>query len=282
MLNKNIMTFLGCDNEYKDSDIVIFGAPFDSTTSYRPGARFASRSMRAESDSLETYSPYQDKDLEHLNIFDAGDLELSLGDTKIVLKQIEKMTTEILNDGKLPLMLGGEHLVSLGALRALIEKYPDLHIIQFDAHADLRDLYLNDKLSHATVMKRAWDLVGNQKIWQFGIRSGTKAEFQWAEKHTRLQKFNFSGLEKTVEQLQGKPVYFTLDLDVLDPAVLPGTGTPEAGGVSFEELRQAVMLVSKLKLVGCDIVELSPTYDPSGISTVTACKILRELLLAIN
>ncbi|MBU4440483.1 MAG: agmatinase [Firmicutes bacterium] len=280
-MNKNIETFLGCDNEYGESGIVVFGAPFDSTTSFRPGTRFASRTMRGESYGLETYSPYQDKDLEDLAIFDGGDLELCFGDTKKALEMIESYATRVLRDDKLPVMIGGEHLVTLGAVRAVARKYPDLHVVHFDAHADLRDNYLGATLSHATVLHRVWDLIGDNRIYQFGIRSGERSEFHWGKDHVTTQKFNFNGLSEVVDKLKGKSVYFTLDLDVLDPSVFPGTGTPEPGGVSFLELLEAIQKVSQLNVVGCDINELSPIYDQSGASTAVACKVLRELLLAI-
>lgn len=281
-MNRNIETFLGCDKEFEDARIVIFGAPFDSTTSYRPGTRFASRTMRAESYGLETYSPYQDLDLEDAAIFDGGDLELCFGDTNMALDEITAYTQQILDNGKLPLMIGGEHLVTLGTVRAVAKKYPDLHIIHFDAHADLRDDYLGAKLSHATVLHRVWDIVGDGKIYQFGIRSGERAEFAWGKEHVITHKFDFEGLEQVIEKLKGKPVYFTLDLDVLDPSCFPGTGTPEAGGVTFLQLLEAILKVGALDIVGCDINELSPLLDASGASTAVALKVLRELLLKLE
>ena len=176
-------------------------------------------------------------------------------------------------------MIGGEHLVTLGAVRAAVKKYPDLHIIHFDAHADLRDDYLGQKLSHACVMRRCHELVGDGKIFQFGIRSGDREEFIWGKDHVTTNKFDFTGLENIAEKIQNKPVYFTLDLDVLDPSCFPGTGTPEAGGVSFTELMSAIKSVSALNVVGIDVNELSPMLDQSGASTALACKLLREILL---
>ena len=278
-MKPNIETFIGCDNSYEESKIVLFGAPFDSTTSFRPGTRFASKAMRSESFGIETYSPYQDGDLEDFAVFDSGDLELPFGNTQRVLDQIEEHTAEILKDGKIPCMIGGEHLVTLGAMRAVVKQYPDVHIIHFDAHADLREDYLEERFSHATVLHRVWDLVGDGKIFQFGIRSGDRSEFVWAKDHVFTNKFNFYGLKEIVNQLQGKPVYFTLDLDVLDPSQFPGTGTPEAGGVTFLQLMDAIKLVSKLNIVGLDMNELSPPYDASGASTAMACKLVREILL---
>lgn len=283
MLNKNIETFMACNAEYEDAKTVLFGAPFDSTTSYRPGTRFGSRTIRQESFGVETYSPYQNKDMTDYSFFDSGDLELCFGSSEKALEDIEERTQTILEDGKRPFMMGGEHLVTLGAVRAVAKKYPDLHIIHFDAHADLREEYLGVQLSHAAVLKRCWELVGDGRIFQFGIRSGDREEFLWGKDHVFTNKFNFNGLKETVESLKGKPVYFTLDLDVLDPSVFPGTGTPELGGVTFNELRDAVELVcSSLNIVGCDVNELSPPYDPSGISAAAACKIVREMLLALE
>jgi len=280
-LNKNISTFIACDAEYDESKIVLFGAPFDSTTSYRPGTRFGPSAIRNESFGIETFSPYNDKDLTDTQIFDAGDLELCTGSSELALKDIENITDQILSDGKIPFMIGGEHLVTLGTMRSVIKKYPDVHIIHFDAHADLRDDYLGVKLSHACVMRRCHELVGDGKIFQFGIRSGEREEFSWGKDHVYTNRFNFDTLDEIVEKLKGKPVYFTLDMDVLDPSVFPGTGTPEADGVSFRQLLEAVKKVSTLNIAGLDMNELCPIYDQSGASTALACKLLREILLLI-
>ncbi len=283
MLERNIENFIGCDADYDEADIVLFGAPFDSTTSYRPGARFGSSAIRHESFGLETYSPYQDMDLTDHKVFDSGDIELSFGSAEAALSDIEDRATTILNDGKLPLLLGGEHLVTLGAVRAAVKKHPNLHIIHFDAHADLRDEYLDVKLSHACVLRRCHELVGDGHIHQFCIRSGERSEFEFAGKHTDMHRFSFEGLTETVEKLKADdvPVYFTIDLDCLDPSVFPGTGTPEAGGVSFMELLGAMLKVSEVRVIGCDVNELAPTLDTSGASTAVACKVVRELMLAL-
>ncbi len=284
MWNRNVETFLGCDGTYEDSHIVIFGAPFDSTTSYRPGTRFAARTMRAESYGLETYSPYQDLDLEDARAFDGGDLELPFGDTERALDMIHTYAKNILEGGRLPFLIGGEHLVSLPAIKAAAEKHSELAVIHFDAHTDLRDEYLGNHLSHATVIRRAWDILGDGRIHQFGIRSGERAEWEWARAgHTNLHPFTFAGLSEAVTALKERPVYLTIDLDVLDPSVFPGTGTPEAGGVTFVELLKAALSVIRgCNVVACDLVELSPPLDPSGTSTATALKLLREMILALE
>ena len=283
MWNPNVETFLCCDVPFEEADTVLFGAPFDSTTSYRPGTRFGSRAARSESYGLESYSPYQDRDLLDSSVFDSGDIELPFGDCEKALSMIEERAAAILSADKRPFMIGGEHLVTLGAVRAVAERYPDLHIIHFDAHADLRDDYLGQKLSHACVLRRCHDMLGDGRIFQFGIRSGDREEFAWGKDHVSTNKFNFEGLAACVEALKGKPVYLTVDLDVLDPSVFPGTGTPEPGGVSFDALREAVTLVcANANIVACDVNELSPHYDQSGISTAAACKVIREMLLAMQ
>ena len=281
-MTKNIQTFISCDADFESADIVLFGAPFDGTTSFRPGTRFGPSAIRNESFGIETYSPYQDRDLSEMSVCDIGDLELPFGNTEKVLDMIEETADEILDAGKIPVMFGGEHLITLAAVSAALKKYPDLHIIHLDAHTDLRDEYLGEKLSHSTVIRRIWEKVGDGRIHQFGIRSGEKYEFEFANEHTEIHKFNFDGFNETIERLKGKPVYFTLDLDILDPSIFCGTGTPEAGGVTFSELLNSILYLDKLNIVACDINELSPVYDQSGSSTAVACKITREILLTLK
>ncbi len=273
--------FIGFDNDYKESNAVLFGVPFDGTTSFKPGARFAPNAMREDSWAIESYSPYFNRDLEELKLFDYGNLEVPFGDKKNALRIIQNHVKQIVGDNKIPIMIGGEHLVSLAPVKALTKKYDDLHIIHFDAHTDLREDYLGEALSHATVLRRIYDQVGDGKLNQFCIRSGLKEEFEWAKKHSHLEKFTYNTLESCVRRLKNKPVYITIDLDVLDPSVFPGTGTPEPGGINFHDMMNIIQTLSKLEnVVGMDIVELSPKYDASGVSTAVACKVLRELTLA--
>ncbi len=283
-MEPNVETFLGCCASYEEATDVLFGAPFDSTTSFRPGARFGPAAMRHESFGLESYSPYQDRDLTDCRIFDGGDLELCFGSAESALADIEACAEEILADGKRPILLGGEHLVTLGALRAAVRRFPGLHILHFDAHADLRDDYLGARLSHACVMRRAHELVGDGRIHQFCIRSGDREEFRFAAAHTDMHRFSFDGLRETAEDLigSGSPVYLSIGLDCLDPSVLPGTGTPEAGGVRFPELLEAILFAARTRVVAADVNELAPMLDASGASTAAACKVLRELLIALQ
>lgn len=279
-LKPNVQAFIGCTSTYEAAQTVVFGAPFDSTTSFRPGARFASSAMRSESFGIETYSPYQKADLEDLNVFDAGDLELPFGNAFRAVEAIEAFTEKLLADGKTPCMIGGEHLVTLGAVRSMAARYPDLRVIHFDAHADLREEYMGETLSHASVMRRVWDLLGDRRIFQFGIRSGSRDEFDWAGAHVSMELFNAHNVDRAAEFIGCNPVYVSVDLDVIDPSEFPGTGTPEAGGMSFRGLMDAILSLRELDIVGFDICELSPHYDASGISTALACKTLREMLLA--
>ena len=276
------MNFIGADSTFADARVVLFGAPYDSTTSFRPGTRFGPAAMRSESFGIETYSPYQDRDLEELQIHDAGDLELPFGAPDQALAQIEAEAGRILDAGKIPFLLGGEHLVTLGAVRAAVKRYPKLCILHFDAHADLREDYLGVKLSHACVMRRCHELVGDGRIWQFGIRSGTREEFAFMRAgRVTTEPFTLNTLDK-LELPAGTPVYLTVDLDVLDPSEFPGTGTPEAGGVRFTELLAALRdVLTRFRVIAIDNVELSPPLDSTGRSTALACKLLREDLLGL-
>ena len=282
--DRNLSVFQSCDKNYEESSVVIFSSPMDATCSFRPGTRFAGPAIRQDSIGLEWYSPYFDMDLKNYNTCDIGDLDLPMGDVEKDLDEISRVTKLILDDNKKTMMIGGEHLVTLGTIREYIKKYPDLHIIHFDAHTDLREEFLGRELSHATVLRKCYDLLGDGRIYQFGIRSGDSSEFKWAsEGHTHLRKFDLVGLDKCIEELKDKPVYITIDLDVLDPSVFPGTGTPEAGGITYKELQQAILDMRGLhNIVGADMVELSPHYDQSGVSTAVACKVLRELVLLLH
>ena len=278
------MNFIAADADYNQADTVLFGAPYDSTTSFRPGTRFGPPAMRTESFGIETFSPYQNKDLEtDARVHDSGDLELPFGAPDRALEMIEARAAAILDDGKIPFLLGGEHLVTLGAVRAAAKRFPDLRIIHFDAHADLREDYLGVKLSHACVIRRCHDILGDNRIWQFGIRSGTRDEFAFMRNgHVTTEPFT----AKTLPSLSfpaDAPVYLTIDMDVLDPSEFPGTGTQEAGGLRFTELLDAALdVLGRFNVVALDNVELSPPLDSSGRSTALACKFLREELLALR
>ncbi len=282
--------FIGAADDYAAARIVLFGAGTDATTSYRPGTRFGPAAIRAESYGIETYSPYLDGGLEDVAFFDSGDLEMPFGSPARQLEMIEERAAAILADGKIPFLLGGEHLVTLGAVRAAAKIHPDLRIIHFDAHADLREDYLGEPLSHACVLRRCHDILGDGRIHQFAIRSGTRDEFAFMKAgHVTTEPFTCSTLASLPADFSSgasnplPPVYLTIDMDVLDPAEFPGTGTQEAGGLRYDELRRAVMdILGRFRVVAIDNVELNPMLDPSGRSTALSCKFIREQILALK
>ena len=269
--------WMGENKDYASSDIIMLGLPFDGTVSYRPGSRFAPEQIRLASWGLEEYSPYFDKHLEDCNFHDAGDLEFPLGNTVKSLDLIEKNVEDIYKDGKKVFGIGGEHLVTLPEIKAISKFYKDLAIIHFDAHTDLREEYLGEELSHSAVIRHSGNIIGFENLKQIGIRSGMKDEFEL------MKKYNTKALKyEDLDVLKDKPVFVTVDLDVLDTSIMPGTGTPEVGGLNFNELLGWFKYISKFNIVGADVVELAPDYDASGASTAVATKVIRELLMAMS
>ena len=268
--------WMGQNEDYASSDIVMLGMPFDGTVSYRSGSRFAPEQIRLASWGLEDYSPRFDKHLEDVNFHDVGDLEFPLGNTKKSLDVIRQNVEEIYKAGKRVFGIGGEHLVTLPEIKAVSKFYKDLAIVHFDAHTDLREEYLGEEMSHSAVIRHASKIVGAENIKQIGIRSGMKEEWEFMKKHNTLIH-EYSGLD----ELKSKKVFVTVDLDVLDPSVMSGTGTPESGGMQFNELMGWFEYLKNFDIVGADVVELAPDYDTSGVSTAVATKVIRELLMVM-
>lgn len=275
--------FLGAKEDYDRAKIVIIGAPMDFTVSFRPGTRFGPERIRSVSYGLETYSVYADDALDDKSFCDIGDIELPFGNVKKSLDMIEEAANKILNDGKIPFFLGGEHLVTYPIVKKVAEKYPDLVVLHFDAHADLRDTFFGEKLSHATVLRRVSEQVKNKHIFQFGIRSGVKEEFLYAQQHTNMYPLEVkTPFLQVLDSLKGKPVYITLDIDAVDPAFAPGTGTPEPGGCTSCDMLEVVASFGKLNVVGIDLVEVSPASDLSDRTALLAAKIVRETIIGIG
>ena len=268
--------WIGQNEDYSSADIVMLGLPFDGTVSYRSGSRFAPEQIRLASWGLEDYSPRFDKHLEDVNFHDAGDLEFPLGKTYKSLDLIEKNVEEIYRDGKRVFGIGGEHLVTLPEIKAVSKFYKDLAIVHFDAHTDLREEYLGEEMSHSAVIRHASKIVGAENIKQIGIRSGMKEEWEFMKEHKTLIS-EYSELDV----LKDKKIFVTVDLDVLDPSVMPGTGTPESGGMQFNELIGWFEYLKNFDIIGADVVELAPDYDASGVSTAVATKVIRELLMVM-
>lgn len=275
--------FMGATDNYEEADVVLVGMPMDFTVSFRPGTRMGPQQIRTVSYGLEEYSVYLDKDLSDKKYYDLGDMNLPFGNVNQSLAIIEQVTEQLLRDKKFPILMGGEHLVTYPIIKAFYRNYEDLVVVHFDAHADLRVDYIGETNSHATVMRKVAELIGPKNVYQFGIRSGTKDEFTWGRANTNLH------IEKVIEPLReilpslgGRPVYVTLDIDVVDPAFAPGTGTPEAGGCSSREIIQAIHELGAVNVVGFDLVEVSPVTDHSERTALLAAKIIREAILSFR
>jgi len=278
------LKFLASSDSYDDSYLIITGVPMDFTCSFKPGARFGPQKIREVSIGIEEYSVYNDRDLTNASFFDCGDLDLPFGNVDASLKLISDAAGEIISDGKIPLFIGGEHLISVPVIKKVYEKYgDDLILLHFDAHADLRDDYLGCPNSHASAIRRVLDFMPGKNVYQFGIRSGTKQEFEFASANTNMFKFEvMKPLTSIMDNIKNRPVYITLDIDVADPAFANGTGTPEPGGITSSELIQCINLACSLNVVGFDLVEVSPVYDNSDRTALLAAKIIRDVILNVG
>jgi agmatinase len=265
---------MGSREDQAGSRIILLGCPLDATSSFRSGTRFAPDSIRKASWTLETYSPYLKRDLENRSFYDAGNLDLPQGNLGYSLQMIKAAAQEAAEHGLTLLSLGGEHLVTFPLVEGLKGSIDRMQIVHFDAHADLRDHYEGQRLSHATALKRVKEL-GGMEIFQIGIRSGTREEFD----EVNLVSSPASLLDAVDRNV---PVYVTFDLDVFDPSLAPGVTTPEPGGLTYREVTEYFSALSTLKIVGADIVELAPDYDTTFVSSVTAAKVARELLLLLE
>jgi agmatinase len=273
--------YISAGVSFEKSKAVILGCPYDGSASFRPGARFGPSAIRRASWGIETFSPYFQRDLSQCSIHDMGDLELPLGEKKISLGLIRNGLGKVLSEKKFPILLGGDHLITLPIIEEILTVYPRLHLLQIDAHTDLREDYLGEPLSHSTVMRKVVDHLGEGRLFQIGIRSGTEEEFKLARKMKSIVSLEPSSLGSMTKRLRNQPVYITLDLDVFDPSLMPGVGTPEPGGLTFPEFIFLLKKLQALHVIGFDIVELTPDYDPTQISSVTASVILREMILAL-
>ncbi|WP_088007643.1 agmatinase [Indiicoccus explosivorum] len=275
--------FIKSHPSYEESRAVIYGMPMDWTVSFRPGSRFGPAKIREVSIGLEEYSPYLDRDLDDVKFFDAGDIPLPFGNAEQSLELIGNYVSQVLKDGKVPVGLGGEHLVSLPVMKEVAKHYEDLAVIHMDAHTDLREHYEGYEYSHSTPIRKIADVIGPNNVYSFGIRSGMKEEFDWAKENgMHISKFEvLEPLKKVLPALDGRPVYITIDIDVLDPAHAPGTGTVDAGGITSRELLAAIHAIaaSGVNVVGFDLVEVAPVYDHSDQTANTASKLIREMLL---
>ena len=272
--------YMGSQRDPAGCRVGLFGVPYDGTTSFRPGTRFGPAAIREVSSGLESYCPQLDLDLEDLAFADLGALDIPFGAPEPVVMAVQRATEAVLALGLKPLMLGGEHSISSGAVAAVAAQHHDLVLVQLDAHADLRHEWLGAKHSHACAMRRCLEVLPSQQLLQIAIRSGTREEFSELRATGRLVAIE--QLLQTLQPLRGKPIYLTVDLDWFDPAVLPGTGTPEPGGFMWNHFAELITELSQHNLVAADVVELAPMLDPSGVSSVLAAKVVRSLLLSLG
>ena len=276
------VSFLAAKEKYDNSDIVIFGCPLDTSSSFRPGTRFGPDAIRSASEGLETYSPILDLDLEQINFSDIGNLSIGQGNSELAISEIYKKVKTIYADNKIPLALGGEHLITVGLVNAAKDFYPNIHVIHLDAHADLRSTYEGTNFSHACVMSIVVEQIGASNVSHFGIRSGTSSEWAKLKENKNLFQLDVKTMSNLISELVDVPIYLTLDLDLLNPSELCGTGCPEPGGINSTELNEIFTVFNRLNLVGLDVVELSPMLDQSGLSSIVAAKVVRELLLTFK
>ena len=286
LFNNDGAIFMGAQREINQCRVSLLGVPYDGTCCFRPGARFGPSAVREDSYGIETYCPQLNLDLEDINFTDIGSLDVPLGDAKLTLNYIRDATDILLKKNLKPLIIGGEHSITSGVIKSLITNYPDLIMLQLDAHADLRDEWLGSKFSHACTMKRCLEILPSKKIFQIGIRSGTKSEFLEMNNSKRLIQHtlgkNAKSLEEALKSFKGRPIYLTFDLDWFDPSIMPGTGTPEPGGYFWGDFAAIIDLIKSHNLIGADVVELSPKLDNTGISSILAAKVIRSLIMLLD
>jgi len=282
--------YMGARRDPSGCQVGLFGVPYDGTTSFRPGTRFGPAAVRDVSNGLESYCPQLQMDLEDLAYADLGAVDIPFGAPEPVVAAVHRATRQVLDLGLRPLMLGGEHSISSGAVGAVAEQHPDLVLLQLDAHADLRDSWLGARHSHACAMRRCLEVLPSGQLLQLAIRSGTREEFQELAQTQRLIHHRpdqdsttlAASLRQALAPHQGKPLYLTVDLDWFDPAVMPGTGTPEPGGFLWPHFAALIEVLQEHQLVAADVVELAPQLDPTGISSVLASKVTRSLLMLLS
>lgn len=286
LFNNDGAIFMGAQRDIDQCRVSLLGVPYDGTCCFRPGARFGPSAVREDSYGIETYCPQLNLDLEDINFTDIGSLDVPLGDAKLTLDYIRDATDILLKKNLKPLIIGGEHSITSGVIKSLITNYPDLIMLQLDAHADLRDEWLGSKFSHACTMKRCLEILPSKKIFQIGIRSGTKSEFLEMNNSKRLIQHtlgkNAKSLEEALKSFKGRPIYLTFDLDWFDPSIMPGTGTPEPGGYFWGDFAAIIDVIKSHNLIGADVVELSPKLDNTGISSILAAKVIRSLIMLLD
>ncbi len=281
--------FSGMQKPFEKAKYVIFGVPFDATSSYRTGARFGPNAIRQASLNIETYSFRSGLDVEDLALYDAGDLHVSM-DAQKTVDMTRLVVEDILAAGKMPVALGGEHTITLGAAKGLGARAAKTAIVSFDAHLDLRCEFLGSTLSHTTFMQLISGEVKPAKIVEVGTRSACKEELAYAKKagveFFTSQQIIKQGSMLIAEQLKEKllpyeNLYLTVDMDVLDPAFAPAVQNPEPEGITTTDLLDIVCSLCDKRVLGFDVAEIVPIYD-QGVSAVVAAKVMFEMLCQLE
>ncbi|MBI3637750.1 MAG: agmatinase [Candidatus Rokubacteria bacterium] len=275
--------FIACETPASAARIVIYGIPFEGRVNLRKGADSGPRDLRLASDSIETYSPALDRDLEDQALADLGDCELPDGTSP--REQLDAAREEIRRwwrPGLIPFMLGGDHTATVPVMEAIFPAFPDLRVVQLDAHPDLREEFLGERWNYASAMARVMDTVPAENVYQVGMRTGAREEYQRHRPHffPDWQIHPLDAVRRILPELTGHPVYVTIDVDVLDPAEAPGTGSPEPGGLRVPELIEIVRLLGQCRVIGGDLVEVAHAWDPSGRTGIAAAWVIREAILS--
>ena len=282
-------------DEVEHVDVAIVGVPFDSGVSYRPGARFGPAHVRQSSRLLRPYNPAQGTaPFAAQQVVDAGDIACNPFDIAAAIAQIHEAARELAKDDARLLTIGGDHTIALPLLRAVHERHGPVSVLHFDAHLDTWDTYFGEPYTHGTPFRRASEegLIDLERSMHVGIRGPLYA----ADDIPDSERLGFTtvscvdvqtdglsvAVDRMLERLDGSPVYVSVDIDVLDPAHAPGTGTPEAGGLTSRELLAMLRALADLHVVGADIVEVAPAYDHAEMTGIAASHVAYELLSVMS
>jgi agmatinase len=274
--------FIACRASLPDARVILFGIPFEGLVNLRRGADRGPRDLRIASDSIETYSPELDRDLEDLAIADLGDCELGSGSPREQLDRARQQVADFWRPGRLPVMLGGDHTATLPVIEVLAPAIPELRILQLDAHPDLREEFLGERFNYASALARVMDVVAPDRVYQVGMRTGAREEYEKKAPHLYPAHVvhPVEAVRTLLPELGRHPLYVTIDIDVLDPSEAPGTGAPEPCGLRTADLIEIIRLLAPCRIVGMDLMEVAPGFDPSGRTAITASWILREAILS--
>ena len=277
--------FADAEANFENSDFVIFGVPYDKTTSFRSSASKGPKEIRIASWNFETFNIKTGVDLRDIKFHDYGDLDVTKDSPKVMVEKVHKFVSSLIEKNKFPIAIGGEHSITPGIIRAFPE---DIAVLLLDAHMDFRNEYENETYNHACVVKRISDMVGIDNIAVFGVRSAEKEEFEDAKNKGLFYIDSYfvknNGVKEAIKEVKtrfkNKKIYLSLDMDVVDPAYAPAVSTPEPFGLTPFDVVEVIETFAS-KLVGFDIMEVCPPYD-HGETAILAAKIIRYLISEVD